>query len=116
MAFGVSSAASSAVGGAGGFALDAQRAAIAVRRRETPETREEIPGSAGTRGEAGESAPSAQRVTEAAGSRETRQDRIRLSQVTDTPQRPAIAAYLGVERATPADPSQGELLGIDIYV
>lgn len=114
MALGVSTAAPSA--GGGGFALEAQRAALAARRREALENREETPGIAGARGEPGESAPSAQRVTEAASSRETRQDRIRLSQVTDQPQRPAIAAYLGVERATPADPSQGELLGIDIYV
>ena len=74
------------------------------------------PGSPGARGETEESAAPAQRVPETAAPREARQDRVRVSQVTEAPQPPAIAAYLGVERATPADPSLGELLGIDIYV
>ena len=30
--------------------------------------------------------------------------------------RPGIAAYLGVQRATPAEPHGGELVGIDFYV
>ena len=113
MAIGFSSSATSAAGGARGFALDAQRAALAARRREAFEPREEGPAAARNEQEA--AAPQ-QRVGEIAATREARQERIRLSQVTDESPRPAIAAYLGVERATPADPSYGELLGIDIYV
>ncbi len=116
MAIGISSTANSAVGGAGGFAFETQRAAIAARRRETFEAREEPATDAAARSEREEAAAPVQRVGETSSLRETRQDRVRLSQVTDNAQRPAIAAYLGVERATPSDPSLGELLGIDIYV
>lgn len=113
MAIGVSSSATSAAGGASGFALDAQRAAQAARRREAFEPREEAPAAARNEQEA---VTPPQRVGETTATRELRQERIRLSQVTDESPRPAIAAYLGVERATPTDPSYGELLGIDIYV
>jgi hypothetical protein len=103
------------VGGAGNVGLGVQRAALAARRRESVEVREEPVTDASARSEREPAAP-AQRVGETAAPREARQDRIRLSQVTDESPRPAIAAYLGVERATPTDPSLGELLGIDIYV
>ena len=115
MAIGISSSTSSSAGGAGGLALEAQRAAIAARRRESPEAREEAGAGLTARG-GPETVSPQERVSEAPAARELRQDRVRLSQVTDEPQRPAIAAYLGVERATPSDVSFGELLGIDIYV
>ena len=114
MAIGFSSA-NSAVGGAGSVGLEAQRAALAARRRESFETREDPAAEVSARSEREAAAP-AQRVGETAAPREARQERIRLSQVTDEAPRPAIAAYLNVERATPSDPSLGELLGIDIYV
>ncbi len=114
MAIGISSGISPA-GGAGGFGLESQRAALATRRRESLETREEPATDPSARIEAEPSA-TAQRVSEGSAPREARQDRIRLSQVTDESQRPAIAAYLNVQRSTPSDPSLGELIGIDIYI
>jgi hypothetical protein len=115
VAIGISSSATSSAGGPGGFAVEAQRAAIAARRREALEAREEPATDAAARSEREAAAP-AQRIGETAAPREARQERIRLSQVTEESPRPAIAAYLCVERATPAAPSFGELLGIDIYV
>lgn len=112
MAIGISSTTNAS---AAGFGLEAQRAALAARRKEALEVREESPGDFALRTEREDAVP-VPRVTETGDTRELRQDRVRLSQITDASQRPGIAAYLGVERATPADPSEGELLGIDIYV
>ncbi len=101
MAIGISSA------NPGMRALDAMRQEP-LRRRE----RNETPGS---RADEREPAPEPAPVEQAQPSREAREPRLTVVEPLQAPPR-TVAAYLGVQRATPADPGAGELVGIDIYV
>lgn len=101
MAIGISSA------NPGMRALDAMRQEP-LRRRE----RNEAPG---TRGDETEPAREPVLPPEAEPAREAREPRLTAVEPLQSLPR-SVSAYLGVQRATPADPGAGELVGIDIYV
>jgi len=79
-----------------------------LRRRE----RSEGPGS---RSEEKDPAAEPPRAPETQPAREAREPRLTAVEPVDSLPR-SVAAYLGVQRATPIEPGAGELVGIDIYV
>lgn len=101
MAIGVSSATTGMRG------LEAMRQEP-LRRRE----RSEGPGA---QPEEKEPLAESPRPAEPEAPREAREPRLTAVEPLESLPR-SVAAYLGVQRATPTDPGAGELVGIDIYV